>query len=112
MGRGRGLGRGGQMATGLGAAGRGGGCPARWLLLAGPVVSAWVAGWFRTALSGLRTRQRPHDWGEKPKGWLRQAAGRGEWRRFAVMRGSAALPRRGAGQNPRQERTSALPTAA
>ena len=68
------------------------GCPVRWLLLAGPLVSAWVAGLFKTALSGLRTRQRAHDLGEKPKGRLRQAAGRGEWLRFAVMCGSAALP--------------------
>ena len=80
--------RGKPQRSGVYRAGAGpGGCFSR-----APLVPAWVAGSSRTALSGLRTRQRPHDWGEKPKGWLRQAAGRGEWRRFAVVRGSAALP--------------------
>ena len=77
----------------------------------GPAAPGWPAGSLRTALSGLRTRQRAHDWGEKPEGGLRQAAGSGEWLRIAVMRGSAALPvvvpardrdRNGPGPCPRQ----------
>ena len=80
--------RGKPQRSGVYRAGAGpGGCFSR-----APLVPAWVAGSSRTALSGLRTRQRPHDWGEKPKGWLRQAAGPGEWRRIAVMRGLPALP--------------------
>ena len=70
----------------------GAGCPARWPLRTGPLVLAWQAGSFKTALSGLRTRSAPMTGEKNRKGGLRQAAGPGEWLRFAVMRGSAALP--------------------
>ena len=58
---------------------------------------------------GLRPRQRAHCWGGKPKGGLRQAAGPGEWRRLAVMRGSAALPVVVPARAPRPERTVPCP---
>jgi hypothetical protein len=51
-----------------------------------------LAGLFRTALSGLGTRQRPHYSGGNPERPVPVAGGQGEWPGSAAVCGSPGLP--------------------